>query len=206
MITRAWTFQEQQLSPRIIHFATDGILWECREYVAFEDYSALIHRSMTSWVNPRDRMLLPASWRLLDGAVRPATYKSAQREHHDIWLRAVEDYSARSLSHQSDKLPALSGLAAGLGALLDQDAYWAGIWRGDLARSLVWTPRQCASFPSEKILRLSQFPSWSWASYNGAIVFASFRRVLGTDFTLVEEHAQKAATFFHSFEVDDYLV
>jgi hypothetical protein len=43
LITRAWGFQEQQLSPCIIHFTKGRILWECREYVAFEDYSAPIH-------------------------------------------------------------------------------------------------------------------------------------------------------------------
>ena len=99
-------------------------------------------------------------------------------EYYNKWLQAVEEYSARALSCQTNRLPALSGLAAGPSVLLDQDEYWAGIWRGDLARSLVWTPditpyRRSYCWP-ERQPHLAKIPSWSWASYDGPILFATF--------------------------------
>jgi hypothetical protein len=30
--TRGWTLQERLLSPRIVHYATREIVWECRKY------------------------------------------------------------------------------------------------------------------------------------------------------------------------------
>jgi hypothetical protein len=47
------------------------------------------------------------------------------------WLRAVEQYSGRHLTYETDKLPAVSGLAAAV-ALTIKDDYLAGIWKGDM--------------------------------------------------------------------------
>jgi hypothetical protein len=34
---RGWTFQERELSPRILHFSADQLWWECRSIRAQED-------------------------------------------------------------------------------------------------------------------------------------------------------------------------
>jgi len=35
---RGWVLQERILSPRVLHFGSDQLLWECREFVACETY------------------------------------------------------------------------------------------------------------------------------------------------------------------------
>jgi hypothetical protein len=37
LATRAWTFQERQLSKRNIHFTERRLVWECRSAIALED-------------------------------------------------------------------------------------------------------------------------------------------------------------------------
>jgi hypothetical protein len=46
--TRGWAFQEQQLSPRIIHFSRSRILWECRGCIAYEDSPTQMYRRLLS--------------------------------------------------------------------------------------------------------------------------------------------------------------
>jgi hypothetical protein len=31
LLTRAWAYQEQLLSPRVVHFGSQELTWECRE-------------------------------------------------------------------------------------------------------------------------------------------------------------------------------
>ena len=56
------------------------------------------------------------------------------------WESLVEAYTERKLSHQSDKLPALSALAErfGQGTTLDKTDYLSGHWRRYLPASLLW--------------------------------------------------------------------
>ncbi|TGO59662.1 hypothetical protein BCON_0042g00290 [Botryotinia convoluta] len=80
----------------------------------------------------------------------------------------VETYSRRSLTYQTDKLPAISGIAKLLHEMT-QDDYYAGLWRSQLPEALLWTSRKVKSEDkeSEKCV-----PSWSWASIrSGGITY-----------------------------------
>ena len=86
-------------------------------------------------------------------------------------------FSTRELSLETDVLPALSGLAHAFEAIFDakgpanrRDVYLAGIWRGDLARGLLWAPHD-----SNQTSRYAQYvsPTWSWASVKGQVHFPS---------------------------------
>lgn len=105
---------------------------------------------------------------------------------YTAWAEMVEQYLTRSITHASDRLPALSGLAQGMQDVLSDsysvEEYLAGLWRFDLERGLMWTPH-FHSFSSVELHK--QFekmgfegrrkrrvrppmmylgPSWSWAS------------------------------------------
>ena len=59
------------------------------------------------------------------------------------WKDVVMEFTSRSLTYDSDKLPALAGLAAkfqhSIGQISgNQGAYLAGLWKGDLAAQLAW--------------------------------------------------------------------
>lgn len=136
-----------------------------------------------------DSLVQASTWRLLDGKVeeeksdKNAFEKTSAtpwsnrlvkgRGRQDIrsrWLMAVELYSARNLTYEADKLPAISGLAAAMNALLVEDVYLAGIWKRDLLRGLSWVPASSAT-GGTSLDKIPNVPSWSWASYPRGVHF-----------------------------------
>ena len=83
----------------------------------------------------------------------------------DHWLGLAERYSERNLTYESDKLPALSGLATYFSELHKQK-YYAGIFSGAVAETLLWKPTTPGGL--EKPERYVA-PSWSWVRPNGWI-------------------------------------
>lgn len=83
----------------------------------------------------------------------------------DHWLGLAERYSERNLTYESDKLPALSGLATYFSELHKQK-YYAGIFHGAVAETLLWKPVRpgCLKKPEQYVA-----PSWSWVRPNGWI-------------------------------------
>lgn len=104
--------------------------------------------------------------------VRVVTWGTENSKFHAYlnWLRAVEQYSGRHLTFETDRLPAVSGLAAAVALTIKED-YLAGIWKGDMVRGLLWLPVSTATTNSPN--RIPSIPSWSWASYRGGIQFIS---------------------------------
>ncbi|KAI0098600.1 HET-domain-containing protein [Hypoxylon sp. NC0597] len=102
------------------------------------------------------------------------------------WITLVEDYSARRLTHPSDKLPAISGLASRslhvhpssflAGHLfLHADLFWTAAL---LQTSIRLTRVALINYLHSPDLYVA--PSWSWASRNHPIEFGDRRfRVFG---------------------------
>ena len=84
------------------------------------------------------------------------------------WKMVVLDYSRRKLTKPGDKLPAISGLAALFGQLIN-DKYIAGIWWGDLIRQMLWHAENNEWL--KPALVEYRAPTWSWASVDGALTF-----------------------------------
>lgn len=156
---RAWVVQERVLAPRIVHFSSNQILWECCQERAAE--------------------YLPADAVDGDGELKKTTPYPGTTEGQDPnriwvhrnWASLVEKYSSCSLTVQSDKLIAISGLArraCGQLGLTPQD-YVAGLWKSNLIYGLLYRiERESTIIPSRFPDRA---PSWSWASLNGDITF-----------------------------------
>src|SRR5262249_24266719 len=90
----------------------------------------------------------------------------------DRWNEAVEMYSHRDLSIKTDKLPAMSGLAAEMLLRGQKDEeYVAGLLSGDILRGLLWFPNWAKCWLSTKRIVGPDLPSWSWASYDGPVVY-----------------------------------
>ena len=62
-----------------------------------------------------------------------------------LWIEIVEEYTRRELTHEKDKLIAISGIAAQL-QLACEDTYVAGMWRTSLIHLFTW------SIPSKRYL------------------------------------------------------
>lgn len=109
---------------------------------------------------------------------------------------AVRKYSSRSLSYESDRLPALAGVAKRVFECTGSK-YLAGLWMEDLHIALLWVAkgpgiRQSLAKRLE-LLRASRgsgAPSWSWVSHPGYTEHSLFAclRGLGTDSHLRPEY------------------
>lgn len=140
---RAWCFQEEIISKRIVHFTQDEMVFICREGTTCE--------CQPHW---SPRYLLPP----LIGV-----------EYHgsdETWAEILMHYSKQNISFSKDKLPALSGLTP----YFEQDSgrYLAGLWESHMPKCLLWRRYRDSQFKRSNSL-LSDPPSWSWASFDGEI-------------------------------------
>lgn len=97
--TRAWTFQERELSVRAIHFSKQTLLWECLEMKASTE--------VPHGVGKRYDEIKPELVRMRS----PDTETKADAGQREYWYGKVEDYSSRFLTCESDKLIAIAGFA-----------------------------------------------------------------------------------------------
>ncbi|KAH8754796.1 hypothetical protein F5883DRAFT_430990 [Diaporthe sp. PMI_573] len=184
---RAWAHQERQLATRIIHFTKSGMLWECKVCIGFERF----HTPRLILNQPDPKLTISyippcGAWRFLDGNLQrtPLQKKGScfvrilsDDSFCNRWLETVQNYSCRRLRHNIDKLPALAGLAAAFISVNPGQSYFAGLWQCDIHRSLCWyhisSSNQATLAPSLPE-RVDRIPSWSWASFDGAVSYEIF--------------------------------
>lgn len=178
---RAWTFQEYFLSPRVLVFERRKVRWSC--FTAVHEDGGHDNDSGFKLLNSSKLAQLSAD------------------ELNPEWAWAVERFSRRYLTVQSDKLPAMAGVAARFsprfGGGGGGSRYCAGIWEARLAQQLAWDASWGNARSVRQPRRLQHAPTWSWASIDGYIVFAGHdggaevRRLEFEDYarTLVSEDA-----------------
>jgi hypothetical protein len=186
LLQRAWAFQERILSPRVVHFGPNELLWECielktcqchkwpgydvpHEGVFFESPFMTMTSIPSSFAG--SKILAPINWK---------------------WRTIIEHYTFKSLTHQSDIFPALQGVAKSM----QQDrTYYAGVWKDEtLLSNLLWRIRRESDRPGYSVMhsmnRLNvsrrraphnvrqgprpavwRAPTWSWASVTRPVIF-----------------------------------
>jgi hypothetical protein len=144
LLTRAWVYQEQFLSRRILHFMRHELFWECNE--AFD--------CQCSWYRPSDNSAIT-----LQSQHKPPT---ASKE----WSQIISEYSRRNLTFKSDSLAALAGIAKSFREQTpDAGKYLCGLWEGDLKGCFFWYLTE----PARARPDIGRMPSWSWASVTGKV-------------------------------------
>ncbi|CAN9129575.1 unnamed protein product [Alternaria alternata] len=160
---RGWVFQERYLAPRVLHFCRDQLFWECREHTVCETFPEelpLVSLQFTvAFLKSKERN----EQRI---AQRPNGNHMNETALEDLWTRLVFLYSPKNLSVPGDKLVALSGVVKHVIPHI-RDAYVAGMFRGNLEKSLIWQVAGRKSRPRPPGYRA---PSWSWASVDGRII------------------------------------
>lgn len=142
---RAWALQERMLARRYLAFGSHEISWACMVSSACE----------CEWWR------VATTWRDEIRSIRKDLSEAADNELGDCWrLKVLHRYFHRSLSHQSDKLFAISAIASIFDARMES-GYLAGLWREDLPVGLLWQNLQPQS---GYIDDRQKIPSWSWAS------------------------------------------
>jgi hypothetical protein len=145
---RSWVLQERLLSPRILHCGADDIVFECN--------SAMYAGSFVHALPPTETWGSTTASTLL-------TKSALQYEESDLlldsWYTALMSYRSLELTHESDRLPAIAGIAKVVTSKL-KTSYLAGLMECDLAHALAWQ-----RLPSGNVTytqrRPSSGPSWS---------------------------------------------
>ncbi|KAG2141000.1 heterokaryon incompatibility protein-domain-containing protein [Suillus clintonianus] len=160
-VTRCWTYQESALSCRRIYFTEQQVCFECQCQVFCEDIVGETKaKSSSSFL-----------WHL-----RGEHFPFSSDLFWSYQL-AVEKYTPRNLTVESDIVDALTGVtnaltvAFGLGD--PARAFQYGMMLTDLHHALLWqhephTPRARRSLAEGGS---SSWPSWAWATWRGAVIY-----------------------------------
>ncbi|KAF7949254.1 hypothetical protein EAE96_008421 [Botrytis aclada] len=174
---RGWVLQEQVLARRTLSFAKDEMLWDCMECSTCECRTGFSNfESETNFLDI-----------YLDVKLQSSPFREAYKNTYSYWYIMVEAYSQRPLIYQTDKLPAISGIAKLLHEM-NQDDYHAGLWGSQLPEALLWTSKE---FNEEETESEKCLPSWSWASIrSGGITYDHKYKEFKTGLELVSVGTQ----------------
>ncbi|KAJ8111756.1 hypothetical protein OPT61_g5716 [Boeremia exigua] len=156
--TRAWTFQEGSVSRRKLLFFKGEVVYLCEQMQCFEG----LDQSPSPWSNPRYNVVS-------DGYLRsmiPSVYRSHSATSLQSTGKLLEGYCNRDMSFSSDAIKAFLGV---LNATRTTH-YW-GVPIGPLSSSNAQLTMDLIWFNVEPIEQRSEFPSWSWARWNGIKMF-----------------------------------
>lgn len=154
--SRGWAFQERLLSPRTIHFTTTQMYYECNHGILGEDGCRV-----------------PGRYGAVDAYSGEDQAEIGQSSGHwmeswidlNMWNYLVMEYTMRSLTKPTDRLPALGGVAKMFEDHFGVE-YVAGLWSSTLLRDLTWTPFPWTGYPASPADCYTG-PSWSWSGYAG---------------------------------------
>jgi hypothetical protein len=168
LLTRAWAFQERLLPCRTLHFHREELVLECRIDMRCEcgylDDQRLVVRETTEAMQFDETF---PTFPGLSGTLKSLFARASMpdpplRMLRFAWHDLVSEFSRLDLTYETDRLPALSGLAEKFSRpALGQ--YLAGIWAKDIATGLGF---RSFSQPFNHIPtnRLPKAPTWSWSS------------------------------------------
>ncbi|KAF2826934.1 HET-domain-containing protein [Ophiobolus disseminans] len=201
--TRAWITQERYLTPRVLHFTFDQLLWECRELEAGEAFPSGL---------PKEAKLLNSMGFKKRSTPSPSDGPaiSSHELRHGDWQKVLLTYGRTEVTKERDRLIAVAGIATKFSSLL-KDEWIAGLWRKTLPGDLLWYIDKTRRMnkpppPIDDIIftkdlgitrthqvhlaeRLTgkryQAPSWSWASVLGDICMG-FYTPDGSDNSMID--------------------
>lgn len=157
---RAWVMQERFLAARMLHYTEAELVWECMEAFHCECGADISERG--AWFRDSFKPAFALNFRKNDFLSRI-----------NIWYRLIEEFTAKDITKESDRLPALSGIAQGL-QCADLGTYMAGMWSMSIPESLCWTPVLVIGKRPQDLHRRAhpyRAPSWSWAALEGDVQF-----------------------------------
>jgi len=165
------------LSPRTLTFDRRQMSWQCLKNEAYE-WVPEGREPEGIWAPfGNDTLLRKVCFGLFNfreadscGEAPSSTRVEKKLELYDSWYQLVRLYSSTDITKDSDRLPALSGLADAFQDVI-QDTCMAGLWQADLQRGLLWSVSSDTTNERPSTLNA---PTWAWASVVGQIEPHSF--------------------------------
>ncbi|KAI1771726.1 heterokaryon incompatibility protein-domain-containing protein [Hypoxylon cercidicola] len=156
---RAWCLQERYLARRVLYYGLQQMFWECGEIHAAEngDFASVVGDQLG-----HIRRSAAVKETVFTGSLDDECFNYAD------WYKMIEDYTSRNITKDSDRLPALFGLARAL-EVQTGDTYIIGLWLNGLLEGLMW----CVASTENLLARPRNYsaPSWSWVSVKGQVQF-----------------------------------
>jgi hypothetical protein len=159
---RGWTYQERLVSRRMLHFAKNGVYFECLSSDLSEAGNV-----------PREAVFESKTGRGPDYRhLGFFEYFSSQSpielpRVYETYYWFVNEYSQRRLSFGGDREAAFSALVSQFKRLLKSE-HAHGLWLDDIYRGLLWRPIDQTKVRDlnhrNKPALFPNWPSWSWYS------------------------------------------
>jgi len=183
LLRRAWAYVERLLSPRVLHFTPSEMILECQEGFICEcgriedaiyDTRSTdpIKRGFASIFKQNDdaKRIDSISAKLAKTSLtdNPRGVTFDQKDALQLWSKIVTEFTARSITYDSDRLPAIAGVAKICSNILGP-GYAAGQWTNS-ALGLLWYPYDSTNCHRPKSIPGRNVPTWSWASVEGSAI------------------------------------
>ncbi|OTA97108.1 hypothetical protein M434DRAFT_27179 [Hypoxylon sp. CO27-5] len=152
LLSRAWVYQEMRLSPRVLHFGAEEVLWQCRTCRRSESRS-----------NDSD-------------APTTLTYNDRYVANADLlgWYNTVYEYSHLALTFEKDRFAALAAVAQREASLRSpDDEFLLGLWKNTMLRDLLW---QVVPHQQPPLRTKLKTPTWTWASVMSRVTWPELGR------------------------------
>jgi hypothetical protein len=150
---RAWVHRERQLSPRILHFTNNEVIWECTG----SPYSSEIYPGGAPFQGSFNG---DNKYQIISLLQKRKNKKMHGLDQvYETWNEVCDKFSIKRISFPTDMPVVVAGVAEEFAAMLPADEYVAGLWRSTLPQSLLWTRTGGPERPKDYIA-----PSWSWIS------------------------------------------
>jgi hypothetical protein len=165
LLDRGWVYQERLLSPRVVHFCSGELVWECQE-----DTTCECERILT-YGNANDRANKEQWARAQTKVIHSISLQNGTKSLllASRWRQMVVEYTRLRLTVKLDRLPALAGLARQSQGVRGC-RYLFGLWEDSLLEDLLWKWDSYIGHPSATEPHL-YLPSWSWASGTGTVEY-----------------------------------
>ncbi|KAK4446536.1 heterokaryon incompatibility protein-domain-containing protein [Podospora aff. communis PSN243] len=160
---RGWVLQERHMSKRLLIFGNNMVYYIC-------PYCKRSSNGLIQNAQP------PSLFSGVIQQLQSDPYTPALTYYNHFTELAME-YSALNLTYEADRLPAISGFAKRIGAVIG-DRYLAGLWQRNLYRDLLW----CWRNPDSPGPWKPEAPSWSWIRKA-----APFMKAAVSDYHLIHE-------------------
>lgn len=190
IFSRAWTLQEERLSPRILYLCGQRMYWSCVTSQHSELGGQVGNNPPRR--RPYEDLNLTKSLRHPQEFLQ-TRYKGEEKLLHQQWLEIVQDYTRRDIENVKDRFLAISGLAAQYlvpfcsNEKVKREEYLGGLWRQTFAQDLAWSVQDAGKL-SNSLRNTAPAPSWSWASLPLRTVIKMQDNFIGTkNFALLEK-------------------